>query len=327
MTRDFHWFGALGKLKAGITLEQARAEMDLIGKRIADEYPGSNKGWSVAVNPLAQQMVGDEVRTATLALFGATAFVLLIGCANLANVALARGVARRREVAVRASLGAGRWRLARQFLTENMLLSLCGGVLGVGVGYATMVGIKSLLPPFFLPPEVDIRMDSRVLLFALSTTVLTGILFGLAPAIQATRTNLTEPMKEGGQGTTPSGGGARVRASLVVAEVALAFVLLVGSGLLLRSLFSLLAVDPGFDATNVLTATLPISNTQHPDPKELNRYLQSIRESVAAVPGVRETALTSALPLQGWGYGMPYQIANRDIVDRGEPRRPCTSRW
>ncbi len=315
MTRDFHWFIAYGKLKAGVTLEQARTAMDVIGKRIADAYPASNKGWSVAVSPLTEQIVNANVRTATLALFGATAFVLLIGCANLANLSLARGVALRREVAVRASLGATRWRLARQFLTENMLLSLSGGALGVGLGYAAMLGIKAMIPQGYLPPA-DIRMDSGVLLFALGTTLLTGILFGLAPAIQATRTNLTEPMKEGGQGATPAGGGARMRAGLVVAEVALAFVLLVGSGLLLRSLFGLLAVDPGFDASNVLTATLPISTTQHPDPKELNRYLQSIRESIAALPGVRETALASALPLHGWGYGMPYQIANRDIVDR-----------
>jgi len=317
MTRDFHWFIAFAKLKADVTLEQARTAMDLIGHRIADEYPASNKGWSVSVIPLAQRMVAENVRTATLALFGATAFVLLIGCANLANLSLARGVALRREVAVRASLGASRWRLARRFLVENMVLSLCGGLLGIGIGYAAMLGIKAMIPPGLLPP-VEIGIDSSVLSFALAAIVLTGILFGLAPAIHATRTNLTEPMKEGGQGTTPSGGGARVRSTLVVAEVALAFVLLVGSGLLLRSLFGLLSVDPGFDSTNVLTASLPISTTQHPDPQELKRYQQSIRESVAALPGVRETALTSALPLHGWGYGMPYQIANRDVVDRAK---------
>ena len=317
MTRDFHWFISFAKLKAGVTLEQARTGMDLIGKRIADAYPASNKGWSVAVNPLAEQMVNANVRTATLALFGATAFVLLIGCANLANLSLARGVALRREVAVRASLGASRWRLARRFLVENMLLSFCGGALGIGIGYAATLGIKAMVPPGLLPP-VEIGMSSQVLSFALAAIVLTGILFGLAPAVQATRANLTEPMKEGGQGTTPSGGGARLRGGLVVAEVALAFVLLVGSGLMLRSLFGLLAVDPGFDASNVLTATLPIATTQHPDSLELNRYQQSIREAVAALPGVRETALTSVLPLHGWGYGMPYQIANREVVDRAK---------
>ncbi len=320
MTRDFHWFGAIGKLKAGVTLEQARAEMDTIGKRIAEQYPDSNKDWSVSVQSLTELMVGSELRTAVVALFGATALVLLIGCANLANLALARGVARRREVAVRSSLGAGKWRLARQFLTENLLLSLLGGVLGVGIGYATMRAIEAALPQGALPPEIDVRMDLDVLLFAAAVTVLTGVLFGLAPAIQATRTNLTEPMKEGGQGTTPTGGGARVRSTLVVAEIALAFVLLVGSGLLLRSLSSVLAVDPGFDSTNVLTASLPVPNARYPDPAGLNRYLDSLREAVGAVPGVRETAMTSALPLQGWGYGMPYQLQRADVLDRANRR-------
>ncbi len=316
MTRNFHWFGAIGKLKPGVTLEQARAEMDVIGRRIADQYPDSNKGWGVAVDPLAAQIGGPQMRTAVLALFTATAFVLLIGCANLANIALARGIARRRDVSVRAAIGAGRWRLMRQFLIESVLLSAVGGLIGVGVGYAAMRWIKSLLPPFALPAEVDVRMNMQVLLFALAASIVTGVLFGLAPAVQAARSNLAEAMKEGGAGTTPSGSGRQVRNALVVAEIALAFVLLVGSGLMLRSLSSLLAVDPGFDSSNVLTAALPIAQNRHPDPVELNAYLASLRAAVEAVPGVRETALTSALPLQGWGYGMPYQVANRESVDR-----------
>src|SRR5258706_10849362 len=253
MTRDFHWMGAIGKLKAGVTLEQARAEMDVIGKRISDEYPDSNKGWGVAVDRLSEQMAGPQVRTAVVALFAATGFVLLIGCANLANIALARGIARRREISVRAALGAGRWHLVRQLLTESVTLSLCGGALGIGIGYLMMRWIKSLLPPFTLPAEVDVRMDTSVLLFALAVSVVTGILFGLAPALQAARTNLAEAMKDGGAGTTPSSPGRRMRGALVVAEIALAFVLLAGSGLMLRSLISMLSVDPGFDATNVLT--------------------------------------------------------------------------
>ena len=320
MTRDFHWFFALAKLKPGVTLEQARAEMDVIGKRISDQFPDSNKGWGVAVDRLSDQIVAPQLRSSVLALFTATAFVLLIGCANLANLALARGVARTREIALRASLGAGRWRLARQLLTESVVLSLIGGVIGIGVGYATLRWVRTLIPPFALPAEVNVSMDTRVLLFSLAVAVITGILFGLAPALQATRTNLTDSIKEGGAGAMPSSPGRRVRSTLVVAEIALAFVLLVGTGLLMRSLYSLLAVDPGFDSTNVLTANLPIAQGQHPDPVELNAYLDSIRTAVGAVPGVRETALTSALPLQGWGYGMPFQIANRENVDRAHRR-------
>ncbi len=320
MTRNFHWFGAFAKLKPGVTLEEARAQMDVVGQRIAEAYPDSNKDWSVAIDRLSEILVGPQLRTAVIVLFAATGFVLLIGCANLASLALARGVSREREIAVRASLGAGRWRIARQFLTENVALSICGGIVGIGIGYAAMRWIKSMIPPFGLPAEVDIRMDGSVMLFALAVAVVTGLLFGLAPALQASQANLVGSMKEGGHGATPGSPGRRARGALVVAEVALAFVLLVGSGLLMRSVFSLLNVDTGFDSSNVLTAGLPIAQQQHPDPVELNAYLQSIRAAVEGVPGVRETAITSALPLQGWGYGMPYQIADREIVDRANRR-------
>jgi putative ABC transport system permease protein len=320
MTRNFHWFGAFAKLKPGVTLKQAQAAMDVIGRRIAQQYPDSNKGWSVAVDRFSDTLIGKQLRTAVIVLFTATGFVLLIGCANLANLALARAVSREREVAVRAAIGAGRWRLVRQFLTENVVLSVCGGVLGIGIGYATMKWLQAVIPPYSLPAEVDVKMDTRVLLFALAVSVLTGLLFGLAPALQATHPDLAGSMKEGGRGTTGGSAGRRLRDVLVVAEVALAFVLLVGSGLLMRSFFRLLSVNPGFDSTNVLTMGLPIAQTQHPDPVELNAYLKEIRTAVEAVPGVRETAITSALPLQSWGYGMPYQVAGRTIVDRAHRR-------
>jgi putative ABC transport system permease protein len=316
MTRDFHWFGTFAKLKPGVTLEQARAEMDVIGKRIAAEYPAIKQGWSVGVDRAADVIAGPQLRTAVLVMFAATAFVVLIGCANLASLALARGVAREREIAVRAALGASRWRLARQFLTENVLIAMCGGIVGIGVGFATMKWIESLIPPFMFPAELAPRMDGTAMLFAFAVAVGTGVLFGLAPAIQATRPNLTGAMKEGGHGSTSGTGGRRMRASLVVAEVALAFVLLVGAGLMMRSVFQLLDVDPGYDSSNVLTAALPIATTQYPDPVALNAYIDAIRAALEAAPGVTGVALTTALPLQGWGYGMPYQVAGRDVVDR-----------
>ncbi len=322
MTRDFRWLGASAKLKPGVTLERARGEMAVVGQRLAKAYPGSNKGWGVAVDRLADVLISPQLQTAIVVLFAATAFVLLIGCANLANLALARGISRQSEMAVRAALGASRWCLLRQLLLENLVLSLSGGIVGVGVGYAVMSWIHSLIPPYTLPPAVDIRMDMSVLEFALTVAAATGLLFGIGPAVQATKPSLVSALKEGGHGATVSSPGRRVRGALVVAEIALAFVLLVGAGLLMRSFFKLLETDRGFDATDVLTADLPVSQEQHPDPVELNAYLASIRTAVESVPGVRRTALTSALPLQGWGYGVPYAIADRDTVDRAS-RRPA----
>jgi putative ABC transport system permease protein len=323
MTRDFRWLGASAKLKPGVTLQKAQAQMDVIGQRIANAYPDSNKGWSVAVDRLADVLIGPGLHTAVTVLFAATLFVLLIGCANLANLALARNLSRESEMAVRAALGASRWRLVRQLLIENVVISVCGGIVGIGVGYAMLKWIQSLIPPSALPPAVDIGMDTSVLLFTLTVAVVTGLLFGMAPAAaQTTNPSLVSTLKEGGHGTTAGCSGRRMRGGLVVAEIVLAFVLLVASGLLMRSFFKLLDIDPGFDATNVLTAGLPISQEHYPDPNELNAYLASISAAVEAVPGVRETAMTSALPLQGWGYGVPYSIAGREIVNRAN-RRPA----
>ncbi len=320
MTRDFRWLGASAKLKSGVTLEQARAEMGVIGRRLADAYPNSNKGRSVAVDRLADVLIGPGLHTAVTVLFAATLFVLLIGCANVANLALARSIAREREMAARAAFGASRWRLVQQLLIENVVVSMCGGIVGVGVGYAMLKWIQSLIPPYSLPPAVDIRMDTSVLLFTLTVAVVTGLLFGVAPAAQTTNPSLVSALKEGGHGTTAGSPGRRVPSVLVVAEVALAFVLLVASGLLMRSFFKLLDIDPGFNATNVLTASLPIIQEQHRDSVELNAYLASISAAVEAVPGVREMAMTSALPLQGWGYGVPYSIAGREFTDPANRR-------
>ena len=322
MTRDFRWLGASAKLRPGVTLESAQTEMDVIAQRIAYAYPNSNKGWGVAVDRLADVLIGPQVHTAVTVLFAATLFVLLIGCANLANLALARSLSRQSEMAVRAALGATRWRLIRQVLIENVVISMWGGLVGVGVGYAIMKWIETLIPPYTLPPVVDIRMDTSVLLFTVIVAVVTGLLFGVAPASQITNPSLVSALNESGYGTTAGSRRGRVRGLLVVTEIALAFVLLVASGLLMRSFFKLLAIDPGFNAKNVLTAELPISQEQHQNPAELNTYLASIMAAVEAVPGVRETAITSALPLQGWGYGVPYAIADRKQIDPVN-RRPA----
>jgi putative ABC transport system permease protein len=313
LTRDFRWLGASARLKPGVTLEKARAEMNVIGRRIGDAYPDSNRGWSVAVDRLADVVISPGLHSAVTVLFAATAFVLFIGCANLANLALARGISRESEMAMRAALGASRFRLVRQLVIEHIVMSLCGGIVGVGVGYAIMKWIQWLIPPYSLPPAVDIRMDASVLLFTLTVAIAAGLLFGIAPAAKTTNPSLVTALKEGGHGTTTGRPGRRMRGVLVAAEIALAFVLLVASGLLMRTFLKLLDIDPGFNSVNVLTAGLPIGQEQHPDPIELNVYLASIMSAVRAVPGVRATAITSALPLQGWGYGVPYSIAGREL--------------
>jgi len=321
MTRNFHWFGSMAKLKRGVTLEKARAEMDTIGARIAQQYPDSNKGWGVVVERFADVIVNEDLRLSLYVLLAAVGMVLLIGCVNLANLMLLRGAARAREVALRAALGASRMRLVRQFLTEAVLLSLAGGILGIGIGYATMAALKAALPPYTLPAEVNVTMDGRVLLFALAISVLTGILFGLAPALGATKTDLVTSLKEGGLGNI-GGTRHRVRGALVVAEVALAFVLLTGAGLLIRSFFQMQQADLGVDTTNVLTAQLPLSDKLYPDPVRLDSYLREIEGNIQALPGVRDVAFASALPMRGWGYGMPFQIAGQPIVDRAN-RQAC----
>jgi putative ABC transport system permease protein len=321
MTRNFHWFGSTGKLKRGVSLATARADMDAIGARIAQQYPDSNKGWGVVVEPFADVVVDSDLRLSLYVLLAAVGMVLLIGCANLANLMLLRGAARSREIALRSALGAGRARVVRQFLTESVMLSCAGGLLGLGLGYAIMAGLKAALPPYTLPAEVNVTMDARVLVFALAISMFTGILFGMAPALNAARADLLLALKEGGGGTV---GGARhrLRDSLVMAEVALAFVLLTGAGLLIRSFFQMQQADPGFDSTNVFTAGLPLSDKRYPDPARLNSYLRQIQENLQALPGVRDAAFTSAIPMQGWGYGMPFQIAGRPVVDRAN-RQPC----
>ncbi|MBV8843317.1 MAG: FtsX-like permease family protein [Bryobacterales bacterium] len=248
--------------------------------------------------------------------------VLLITCANLANLMLVRGAGRGREIAIRSALGGERGRIVRQFLTESVLLSFGGGILGLAVGYAGMAALRAAVPPNTLPAEADVALDIRVLLFTLSLSVLTGIVFGLAPAIVVTRGDVASVMKERARNTSAGTGSKALRTALVVTQVALAFVVLTGAGLLLRSLSRMLAADMGFDSTNVITFGVPIPREQFPDPVKLNLYLKSIVANVGAIPGVREVAFASALPLSGWGYGMPFQIAGQPEVDRAN-RKVC----
>ena len=270
----------------------------------------------MVVEPFSEVFIGPDLKRSLYVLLAAVAMVLLIGCANIANLTLTRGSAREREIAIRAALGGDRLRIIRQFVTESVLLSLGGGLLGVGLGYAGMAALKAAVPPYSLPAEANVALDWRVLLFTLGISVLTGIIFGLAPAVIATRMNLSDVMKDRARNASPGSARSTMRGALVVAEVALAFILLAGAGLMIRSFFRMQQADLGFDSTNVITANLPLAEEQYPDPRRLNEYLRSILTSVSAVPGVRDAALTSALPLQGWGYGMPFMIGGQPFVDR-----------
>jgi putative ABC transport system permease protein len=321
-TRNFHWLQVYARLKPGVSIEQARAEMDAIGGRIAQDFPDSNKGWGVSIVRYMDSIVGPQLRSSLYVLLSAVGMLLLIGCANLANLTLARGTSREREVAVRASLGAGRGRLVRQFLTENIVLAAAGGIAGIGVGYAFMRLLTIMLPPFFLPAVANVVMDTRLLAFAFVLSVATGLIFGLAPALQATKPDLASAMKEGGRGSSGDTGRRRLRSALVVVEVALAFILLAGGGLLVRSFFQMMNVPLGFDATNVLTLRLPIPGDRFPDGEQLNTYVRSLVDRVRSVPGVRGAAAADALPLEGFNNGMPFLIAGRDAVDRAN-RQAC----
>ena len=315
MTRDFHWMGSFARLKPGVTLEQARAQMTLIGKRIEKDHPDSNKGWGVAIDRYADKLVDNNLRQSLFVLLAAVGGILLIGCANLANLLLSRAASREREVAIRGALGAGKWRIVRQFLTESLLLSACGGIAGLLLGFLGMWALKTALPPFYLPSESTVGIDWRILLFTAAIVLLAGFLFGMAPALHAARADINASMREGGRGATVGVGRSKLRNFLVIAEVALAFILLSGAGLLMRSFYQLQQVDAGFETTNVVTMNLPMPVDQYPTDTQVSGYFRQVLEHVQSVPGVRDAATTSALPLTGWGWGMPFLIQGDPVVD------------
>lgn len=314
-TRSFHWLNAFARLKPGVSIEQARSQLEGIAARIAKDFPESNRDWGVTVDRFIERVVGDQLRQSLYVLLAAVGAVLLIGCANMANLMLARSAVRSREVAIRSALGAGRGRLVRQFLTESVLLALCGGVLGLVLGYGLLRAIQVSLPPFMLPVQADVRMDYRILGFTALIAIVTGILFGVVPALKSSRDDGSTALKDGGRGASHGVAHQRFRSTLIAVEVALTFVLLTGAGLLIRSFQRLGNVDPGFESTNVITMGLPMSMEETADGARLTQYTHRLVEQIRAVPGVKDAAITSSLPMRGWGYGMPMQIAAKPVVD------------
>ena len=307
--RGAHFLSAYGRLKEGVTLEKARAEMKAIASRLESQYPDSNKGWTTEARLLKDAAV-EGVRPALLLLLAAVAFVLLIACANVANLLLARLARREREIAVRTALGAGRVRLIRQMLTESLVLFLVGGALGLLVATWATRGLVALYGED-LPRGQSIGLDGRVLLFALGLSLVTGLVFGLAPALSATSGGLFGALKEGGRAVAGGARGRLVRHLLVLSEVAVALVLLVGAGLLLRSFARLRAVELGFRPQGVLTAEVVLPDQKYAEPAPQITFARELLDRVQAVPGVESAATVYPLPLGDNGFVLAFSVQGR----------------
>ena len=313
--RGNHNYLVVARLRSGVELRQAQAEMNAISSRLEQQYPEDDKGWGAVLVPLREQLVGD-VRPALLVLLGAVAFVLLIACANVANLLLARTLARRKEIAIRTALGAGRGRVLQQVLSETLLLSLAGGALGLLLARFGIDLIVHFLAAR-LPRSSEIGLDALVLTFTLVISVFSGLVAGLVPALRLTRTDVNQALKEGLGRTSADSGGQRTRRVLVVTEVALSLVLLIGAGLMIRSLWMLRRVDPGFDPHNVLTMFIPLPQTKYVKPVQQLEFFDQLLQRVRALPGVESAGATDALPLMG-GSTQPVTIEGQPIVPMSE---------
>ena len=309
VVRGEHHYSVIGRLKPGVSIQQAQAEMDTISRRLEQEYPADDKGWGAVVKPLREELTG-EVRTPLLVLLGAVALVLLIACANVANLVLARIVSRQREIAVRSALGASRIRLLRQIVCETVVLSAVGGLLGLLIAHFGVQLIVAFLASK-LPRASAITVDGSVLAFTLAVSLAAGILAGLVPAFRLCNVNVSEALKQGTR-TSSDAGGNRTRGVLVVSEVALSLMLLIGAGLLIRTLWALRQVDPGLDPHNVVAVIPSISRTTFPLPAQEIAFYRELMDKVKALPGVDSAAVIDDIPLGG-GSNQPIQIEGRPV--------------
>ncbi len=304
--RGAKWLSVVALRKPGVTLEQANADLAAVASRLSAQYPKTNTGWTVYGISLREDIVGDA-KPALLVLFGAVFLVLLIACANAANMLLARASVRRREIAIRTAMGASRGRVIAQLLTESVALALAGGTAGIALAFVA-VRIVRTLPDRYLPMAYAVDLEPRVLLFTFAIAVIVGILFGLAPAVLNSRTDVQETLKE----TTRSagGGGSRLRSALIVCEVALSLVLLLGSGLLLRSFSRLSSVPTGFRTDHALTFMLNGTEARYPKPEQQALFFGQVEERMRALPGVEGVAITTLLPLSGHNESYSFNLAN-----------------
>lgn len=315
INHNFHWLGVMGRLKPGVSLTAAQAEMDAVGRRIAQDYPESSKNWGVAVEPLRNDFIPRRTILTLELLMGAVGFVLLIACANLANLLLARAGARQREVAIRSSLGANRRELFFQFMIESLLLATFGSVAGVGLAQMLLKGFIAVMPPSTLPSEADIRIDLAVLVFTVVVTLLSAVLFGCAPAWQAAGVDPNTALKEGGSAGT-SASRHRSRRILVIGEFGLALMLLTSAGLALHSFWNLTQLDLGVRRDHVLNFFLPVPRTKFNSPDEMIAFYRQLLQKLDSVPGVISAEAATGVPLEGPGFGKFFSIVGQPISDR-----------
>ncbi|HEX5884685.1 MAG TPA: ABC transporter permease [Pyrinomonadaceae bacterium] len=310
--RNARFLRPMGRLKEGVTLTQAQADTDLIAAQLEQQYPDSNTGRSLRLIPLREILVGGS-QTMLFILFGAVGFVLLIACANVANLLLVRAAARQKEIAMRTALGASRLRIIRQMITESLLLAIFGGALGALLATA---GVKLLvsLSEDNIPRTANVKIDATVLAFTLFISLATGLIFGLAPAFRTMKENLVDALKDGIRGGSEATLKNRTRSLLVVFESAIAVMLLIGAGLLVRSLIALQNVDPGFDPNNVLTLRVDLSKQKYNTPEKTSNFFQQLETRVAGLPGVETVGLITDLPLSGQSNDMPFAVEGRPVV-------------
>jgi putative ABC transport system permease protein len=319
--RSDHYLSVIARLKPNVTMAQANAEMNTIEQRLVKRYPNEFMGSDVKFVPLHQQ-VESGLRPVLLVLLGAVTFVLLIGCANVANLLLARGASRQKEMAVRAALGANRARVVRQLITESLLLALGGGVFGIFLARWAIGAFRAVIPENF--PQVSfITIDGWVLAFTGVIAFATPMIFGLAPAFRTSKADLTESLKEGGRSSTEGTRHNRLQSALVVSEVALALVLLAGAGLMIRSFVRLQDVSPGFNPHHVLTLELSLPSAKYPQDAKRNEFIQQLMQRLKALPGVKIVGATTLLPLAGTDFNTAVDIQGEEIKIAG--RYPSAS--
>ncbi len=313
--RGVRRYNAMGLLKEGVSLEQARAELDIISNNLAREYPETNKDYRIFTEPMIERLV-RAMTTTFIILHGAVAFVLLLACSIVASLLLAKAGVRQKEITIRASLGATRMRVIRQMLTESIILSFIGGICGLLITLWGIDLLKSLLPSELGPFVTRVGIDPYVLGFTFAICIITGILFGLAPALQMTKTNLTEVLNEGGRGSVGRKKSQRILRYLVVAEIAFSLILLIAAGLMVNSFIRVQSIHPGFDSSNMLTFHLPLTSSKYKEDSQKLAFYRNVMERIKNLPGVKSVAAPSILPLT-WGTGLSFEIQDQQASSEG----------